>query len=47
MMNGVAQWTGDWGMMAAGATAGFMLLAFWSLPRCRGRLRRVADYLLP
>ncbi|QLH61913.1 type II secretion system F family protein [Serratia symbiotica] len=47
MMNGVAQWTGDWGMMAAGATAGIMLLAFWSLPRWRGRLRRVADYLLP
>lgn len=47
LMNGVAQWTGAWGLTAAGAMAGLVVMAFWSLPRWRGRLRRVADYLMP
>ena len=46
-MNGVAQWSGRWGLTAAGAAAALVALAFWSLPRWRGRLRRFADYLMP
>nr|WP_310615714.1 type II secretion system F family protein [Pantoea cypripedii] len=47
LMNSVAQWSSQWGAVAACTVTGLALLAFWSLPRWRGHLRRVADYLLP
>ena len=47
LMNGGAQWTDRWGLTAAVMAAGLVVLAFWSLPRWCGRLRRLADYLLP
>ncbi|EXU75293.1 type II secretion system F family protein [Erwinia mallotivora] len=47
IMNGVAHWSSDWGMVAAGGGVSLILLAFWSLPRWCGRLRSYADFLLP
>ncbi|RQM37905.1 type II secretion system F family protein [Erwinia psidii] len=47
VMNSVAHWTRDWGILAAGGGVAMLLLAFWSLPRWCGRLRIVADFLLP
>ena len=43
----LADVTSAWGVWAAVAGVVLIALVFWSLPRWRGRLRRVADMLMP
>ncbi|NDL64284.1 type II secretion system F family protein [Acerihabitans arboris] len=46
-MNHVSVFTGQYGLLSAAVCVALTTMAFWSLPRWRGRLRRLADRLMP
>ncbi|MCW0331193.1 type II secretion system F family protein [Pantoea ananatis] len=46
-MKGLSDWTEQWGPAAAFSGAALVVASLWSLPRWRGRIRRLADSIMP
>jgi len=46
-MKGLSDWTEQWGPAAAFSGTALVVASLWSLPRWRGRIRRIADSIMP
>lgn len=47
VMNGMAEFTSQWGLVCGISFTGFLTVVLWSLPRWTGRLRQHADRFMP